>query len=195
MHHRGLRAAMRHSRAAVRGRTEPDDVAVAHGDRGIVQRVAWIALRAKLQVMPDGLLHRVLVAACCGLWMRGPMERDFVQFTHNASEWRAMRLRRSPCRPGLGDLDMQRIVYCQGQRVAFSPSVTASEPAAQNSRRRRRTNGVLTQHPGTLGALLLRHTSSLARRRTPPHHQVEITRRAVDEPRVDCGLSCETCDI
>jgi hypothetical protein len=30
------------------------------------QRMLGIALRAKLQVMPDGLLHRVLVAACCG---------------------------------------------------------------------------------------------------------------------------------
>jgi hypothetical protein len=47
------------------GSTEPGDCAVLHGDRSIGQRVFGIALWAKFQVMPDGLLHCVLFAARC----------------------------------------------------------------------------------------------------------------------------------
>jgi hypothetical protein len=41
----------------VRG-AEPFDAAVLHRDGGVSDRVVRIALRTKLQMMPDGLLHR-----------------------------------------------------------------------------------------------------------------------------------------
>jgi hypothetical protein len=43
-------------------RAKPGDLAVAHGDRRVVEGLIRIALRAELQVMPDGLLHRLLIA-------------------------------------------------------------------------------------------------------------------------------------